>query len=216
MGLPCVSKAKSELSVLQTDEHGAVPWGRTSFPRLVEWHNNLLIRDRDRIVTGARTKTLYVEMILYVRVFFKGDPMKNLTLVLIALTSLVGCTQSQVTCTVQNTLVGAMSQGIAASLQCANTSAIAATLNTAAAGLKMCPASSATTLSLPASFCQPLVDILVGSVAANAIPAAWGCTAQVAQGAVSGVLMNACTGGPVIQASPSAVPSPMMLQSQKK
>jgi hypothetical protein len=137
--------------------------------------------------------------------------MKKLALALIALAAMTGCTKTQVTCAVQTTLVDAMSQGIATGLQCSNLSAIQASLNQAASGLNMCP--SGTSLSLPVSFCQPLVTILVGSVAATAIPSAWGCSAQMAQNGIEGFLMNVCTGGAQptpTPAPPAPAPSPQM------
>jgi len=135
--------------------------------------------------------------------------MKKLALVLVVLISMAGCTKAQVTCGVQTTLVNIMSQGIATGLQCSNMSAIQASLNQAASGLNMCPAGTA--LSLPVTFCQPLVDILVSSVASTAIPAAWGCSAQVAQADISALLMKACSGS-----APAPSPSATALQSHKK
>ena len=129
--------------------------------------------------------------------------MKKLALVLIALVSMSACTKAQVGCAVQNTLVTAMSQGIATTLQCSNTAAIAASLNTAAAGLNMCPATAS--LSLPTAFCQPLVSILVSSVASTTIPAAWGCSAAVAQADITNYLLAACTGTPAPAASTTSL-----------
>jgi hypothetical protein len=122
--------------------------------------------------------------------------MKKIMIVLVAMLALgAGCTKAQVTCAVQTTLVNTMSAGIAAGLQCSNTAAIAATLNTAAAGLNMCPAGTA--LSLPSAFCGPLVSVVVSSLASGAIPSAWGCTAQTAQMDLTTLLTNACTGQPL-------------------
>jgi len=135
--------------------------------------------------------------------------MSKFALVLIALVSMAGCTKTQITCGVQTTLVTAMSQGIATGLQCSNTQAIQDSLNQAAAGLNMCP--SGTALSLPVAFCAPLVDILVGSVATTTIPAAWGCSAQMAQDGIKAFLLKACSG----DAAPSPSPAPLQATAKK-
>jgi len=128
--------------------------------------------------------------------------MTKISLALLFVLALSGCTKQQIGCAVEDTLVKASSQGIALGLQCSNVDAIAAAIKVQADKLNMCP--TGTALSLPVVFCQPMVDLLIGSLAGGLIPADWGCSAQVAQDQVKALLMKACAGevvAPVVSAA---------------
>jgi hypothetical protein len=128
--------------------------------------------------------------------------MKKISLALLVMLALAGCTKQQVGCAVEDALVKASAQGIALGLQCSNQDAIAASIKAQADKLNMCP--SGVALSLPAAFCAPMVDMLIGSLSGGLIPAAWGCSAQMAQDQVKAFLLKACSGevvAPVVAAA---------------
>jgi len=133
--------------------------------------------------------------------------MKKLCLLVLVLFGCTSATTAVVVCDLQTVAVTALTPVIATQLQCTNSAAISASLNQWGSNANLCKASSTVTststavsttptlsapLSLNAILCESLSGILVQQLAANEIPAAWGCTATNAVSSLTTLVNQAC------------------------
>lgn len=122
--------------------------------------------------------------------------MKKLFVVLMLLVSFgvmsSGC--QSVGCTVENVASAALAPAVALGLQCSNTAAIQATLVSLGnqAGLCTAPQPTGQQASAGNAICTTISGLVLDQVAANGIPASWGCTAANAKALIQGVVNQAC------------------------
>lgn len=106
-------------------------------------------------------------------------------------TALSGCNPFKgAGCAIQTTVVKTTSAGVSAGLQCANPAAVEATFTEAAAKLNLCPTDGVK--SVGGDICAGLSSTLIGSVLNGAIPAAWDCSANLAQDQLQLLIVKAC------------------------
>lgn len=109
-------------------------------------------------------------------------------------------------CVIQDAVVNTVAVSLSDALQCSNQSAVAASLTTAAAGLKICSSAQAMAIGKPhaksvkgqalksigSDLCQSLASSLVSGLAQGALPAAWGCTAASASQTITTLVDAGC------------------------
>jgi hypothetical protein len=127
----------------------------------------------------------------------EGDTkMKNIAIIAICIAALVGAAAcNKPGCVIQDTLTSTLTPVIAAGLQCSNPDAIKASLVTVVQKTGMCSQQAETTTGLPSiggEACKFVGGLLVSSVAAQAIPAEWGCTATDAKAKLAAVIAQGC------------------------
>ena len=92
------------------------------------------------------------------------------------------------TCTLETQLVNGATPLIATALQCSNSAAITASLNSVVGQTGLC-----STTPAAGPVCTVLATAIVGIAASEAIPASWGCTAANAQALLSSAVATACS-----------------------
>lgn len=125
--------------------------------------------------------------------------MKYLVLVFgfIVALSFTGCTKgcnTDIGCSIENTVVTGVAPVIASQLQCSNESAIEADLKNIVGKLNICKQSldNSGKLKLPGPICSMMADLVINGVASVSIPASWGCTAANAKTLLKNVVVTAC------------------------
>jgi len=110
---------------------------------------------------------------------------------LASLAAFSGCTKNQVGCAVQDSVVTVLTPVIANGLQCTNAAAITESLKAAGTKAGLCVQATGQQ-SFPGSACTMLSGMLISSLANQAIPAAWGCSAANAQVSLNTLVNQAC------------------------
>ena len=122
--------------------------------------------------------------------------MKKLVLTLICSVVLAtGCTQKP-GCVIQDTLSNTLSPVIANGLQCSNPEAVKASIVGVIQKTGMCTQQAETVAGLPSfgqEACKFVGGLVLSQVAAQAIPAEWGCTAANAKEKLAALIAEGCT-----------------------
>ena len=132
--------------------------------------------------------------------------MKLFLMIAVLAVTMTGCKfGNDVTCAIEDTIAGSLSQVVAGQLVCAHPEAIEADIKAAIGKLNVCaqpvaaPVAGALSLNLTGAksafgqvVCPMAINAVSGLVNA-AIPAAWGCTGSVAPDALKEKLVAGCS-----------------------
>ena len=100
-------------------------------------------------------------------------------------------------CLVEGKLVEVATNVTATKLQCRNTKAVQASMQSLVGNLGLCKKADGMTGPLADTFCPILTNAVVEFVASKGIPAEWDCTATDAKAALKEALTSACKQIPV-------------------
>ena len=103
------------------------------------------------------------------------------------------CNSTSVTCSLESVAATALTPVIASGLQCSNSAAIQATLISLGNQAGLCTAPQpGQQASIGSTVCVAVSGLILDQVAAQGIPASWGCTAANAKDLLKGLVNQAC------------------------
>lgn len=121
--------------------------------------------------------------------------MKSVSILLIAVLLVSGCSWFKPGCFIQDQAVSISTQVVVEQLQCANPEAVQADLKKIISGIGLCK--EVQTGPIAETMCPGLSSEVVKFIASKAIPSEWACSAQEAKDKLANALNDACKKIPV-------------------